>query len=129
MFGEVIKKGEAGTKLVEKKPVFIIAYKKSYADKAKVVENCKAATTLLKGNAAIVEINMEDPSEKTFLTQIGTDFNKANSQIIVFNNQGKNTGTFTGATDPNKLTTAALTVQKSGCAPGSCAPGTKGCGK
>lgn len=125
-----VKKAEALTYIDQKKPVFIIAYKKSFTDRNKVVDNCKTAITNLKGKAAFVEIDIDDPREKVFLTQVGGDFKAKTTQILVFNKQGKNTGNFNGPTDPGKLSTAAMAIPKaSGCAPGSCAPGAKGCGK
>lgn len=123
------RKAEALNYLGQKKPVFIIAYKKSFKDRGKVVENCKEAVKRLKGNAAFVEVDLDDPREKAFLEQVGGDFNSKVTQILVFNTQGKNTENFDGPTDPAKLSSAALMVPKSGCSPGSCAPGTKGCGK
>lgn len=120
------KKAEALGYIDAKKPVFVIGYKKSFTDRGKVVENCKTAITTLKGNAAFVEVDLDDPKEKAFLTQIGTNFTAKNTQILVFNSQGKNTGNYSGATDPNKLVTTALTTPKSG---GCCPTPSKGCGK
>jgi hypothetical protein len=124
-----VRKAEALSYIDQKKPVFIVAYKKAFKDRSQVVENCKSAIASMKGNADYVEVDLEDPAEKLFLEQVGGDVNSKATQILVFNAQGKNTENFSGATDSKKLSTAALTVKKSGCAPGSCAPGTKGCGK
>lgn len=123
------KKAEALGYINDKKPVFIIGYKKSFSDRSKVTENCKTAITSLKGNAAYVEIDLDDANEKAFLKQIGTDFSATTTQILVFNAQGKNTGNYKGATEPAKLVSTATMVPKSGCAPGACGPGTKGCAK
>jgi hypothetical protein len=119
------KKVEALTYIDQKKPVFLVAYKKTFTDRNKVVENCQSVVTSLKGNAAVVEVSLDDPAEKAFLSQVGGDFKSTSTQVLVFNAQGKNTGKFNGITDPNKLKTAALTVPKSCCPSGS----TKGCGK
>ncbi|MCX6272992.1 MAG: hypothetical protein NTU44_17610, partial [Bacteroidetes bacterium] len=100
------KKVEALGYLNDKKPVFIIAYRKSFTDRAKVVDNCKSAITQLKGQAAYVEVDLDDPAEKSLLEQVGADYKTKATQILVFNSAGKNTGNFTGVTEPGKLVTA-----------------------
>lgn len=123
------KKAEALAYLNEKKSVFVIGYKKSFTDRDKVVEKCKAAVTQLKGNAAIVEVDMDDPKEKALLDMIGADQKSKNTVTVVTNSKGTVTGNFNGITDSQKLVTAATTIPKqSGCAPGACGS-NKSCGK
>lgn len=109
------KKVEALAYLNENKPVFLIAYKKGFTDHAAVIDNCKAAITRLKSKAAYVEVDMDDAREKSLLTQVGVNFKANTTQIIVFNASGKNSGSFSGITDPGKLVTAATAAPKSCC--------------
>ncbi len=120
------KRVEALAYLNEKKPVFIVVCKKSFKDRQQVTADCRAAVQQLKGNAAVVEVELDDPGEKSLLGQIGADFNAKSTQVIVFNAAGKNTGTYTGSTEAGKLVAAALAVPKSGCCPSGSG---KSCGK
>ena len=119
------KKAEALGYLNEKKPVFVIGYKKSFADRTKVIEKVKEAIILMKGNAAFVEVDMDDLSEKPMLYMIGANLKSQKTVTVVANAQGKITGNFNGIPDVDKLVTAAKTQPKSCCPPGS----GKTCGK
>jgi hypothetical protein len=111
--------------LSEKKAVFIVVYKKSFADKAKIVETCKSTIPQLKFNASIVEINFDDQKEKSFLTRIGVKDLSSSTIVAVANSQGQITGSFPGGADTKTLVAAATKVNK-GCDPKSgCCGGAK----
>lgn len=114
----------------DKKSVFVVVSKKSFTDKYKIVENCKATLPQLKNNAVIVEVDADDLKEKAFLNQIGVNAVLTSSIVVVSNPQGQISGTYYSTTDVKTLADAALKVIKSGgCCPGGsskgCAPAKK----
>jgi hypothetical protein len=113
------KKAEALSHLNDKKPVFVIGYRKSFTDRQKVVENVKSAITQLKGNAAYVEVDMDDAREKDMLIQIGAELKSAKTVVVVVNGQGKVMGNHSGITDAKTLASEAASAPKSCCPPGS----------
>jgi hypothetical protein len=110
--------------LNNKKPVFVVASKKSFTDKATAVATCKSAVDKVPSKPTIVEIDMDDANEATFLKQIGVNTVATSTVTVVINTAGNITGNYTGATDAQTLATAATKVVKSCCAGGS----SKGCG-
>jgi hypothetical protein len=110
--------------LNNKKPVFVVAYKQSFTDKATTLATCKSAVDKVPSKATIVEIDMDDAKEATFLKQIGVNTVATSTVTVVINVAGNITGNYTGATDAQTLATAATKVVKSCCAGGS----SKGCG-
>lgn len=119
------KKAEALAYLNEKKPVFVVGYRKSFTDRQKVMENVKSAITQLKGNAAFVEVDLDDALEKELLIQIGADLKSNKTVVVVVNGQGKVMGNHKGITDAKTLASEATASPKSCCPPGS----GKSCGK
>ncbi len=109
-----------------KNPVFVVASKKTFTDKAAVMANCKAAAKKLANNApVIIEVDMSDANETAFLTQIGVDMSSANTATVVITSGGNVSGNYIGVTDVQKLADAAVKVVKSCCPSGS----SSGCGK
>jgi hypothetical protein len=87
---------------------------------------CAAACSQMAGKSVVVAIDMDDPAEKGFLTQLKVDFTSTEPIVLVVNAAGQITGNYTGVTDATELVVAS---QKSvgGCAPGACGSG-KSCG-
>ncbi|MCX6256381.1 MAG: hypothetical protein NTW49_00530 [Bacteroidia bacterium] len=113
--------------LSEKKPVFIIVSKKGFTDKAKLVANCKTASSKIATKPSVVEVDYSDPKEANFLSQIGVTSITDKSKTVVVGAAGKITDTFEGEVDVAKLTASATKVIKSGgCCPGG---SSSGCGK
>jgi len=110
--------------LNNKKPVFVVASKKSFTDKATAVATCKSAVDKVPSKPIIVEIDMDDANEATFLKQIGVNTVATSTVTVVINTAGNITGNYTGATDAQTLATSATKVVKSCCGGGS----SKGCG-
>lgn len=101
--------------------------KKSFTDKPEVLKECKKAVTLLKNEAVLIEVDMDDPGEVNFLNQLRIDKSQFNSSLtLVINKQGQISGTATTIPDATKLAAAATTPVQGGCGPG-CGPA--GCGK
>ena len=111
----------------QKKPVIIVVSKKSFTDKATILENCKTATTKLTSKPVTVEIDMNDVNEKAFLTQVNAATSTNGKSItIVISAAGQINETFTETPTAEKIITAVKKVAKSGgCAPGACGSNKK----
>jgi len=108
--------------LNSKKPVFLVLSKKSNIDKPKMLSSCKSASTQLKGNVAIVEIDITDPKETDFIKSLNLQCPANTTSVMVLNNAGQTTGLFKGKVVAAELVSAATKVV-SGCCGTSCAPG------
>lgn len=101
--------------------------KKSFADRANVLEECNKAVTMLNNEAVFIEVDMEDQKETGFMQQLRISPLIAQSSVtLVINKQGQVAGTSTTIPDAAKLVAAVKTPVKGGCGPG-CGPA--GCGK
>ncbi|NTW31638.1 MAG: hypothetical protein HGB12_03275 [Bacteroidetes bacterium] len=114
--------------LNNKKSVYIVATKKSFTDKAKVIENCKAAVVQMAYKAELIQIDMDDAKEKTFLELLKINTSSASAATVVINSRGQISGTFYELKDAATLVALAKKVSSGGCAPGACG-GNKSCGK
>lgn len=113
--------------VIAKKPVFVVFSKKSFTDRTEVVTICKDAVKKLKGDAAIVEVDMDDNREESLMNNLRINRSATSSTTIVVNTQGQVAGTsITSIPDAAKLATAATAPVKAGCGPG-CGPA--GCSK
>jgi len=120
------KQDEAIEALDASKPCFVVISKQGFADKSKVVADCKTAGSKIPSNPAIIEIDFDDSRETAFLKRIGVEKINDKTITVVANATGQITGNFEGSTDVSKLTAAANTVPKSGgCCPGG--SGSSGC--
>jgi hypothetical protein len=109
-----------------KKIALVVFTKKSFADRSEVLKECKNAVSKLNNNAVIVEVDMDNSEEASFMNQLRIDKSVKNSVTLVINTQGQVAGTSTTVPDATKLVAAATAPVKSGCGPG-CGPA--GCGK
>ena len=110
-----------------KNPVFVVFTKKSYSDRIEVLQACKEAVTLLKNNAAIVEVDLDDTKEANLIDRLEVDKSSKETTTQVVNVQGQVAGTASGLPDAAKLAAAAIAPPKSGCCPGGA--GSSGCAK
>jgi len=121
------KQADVYLALNDKKPVIIVISKKSFTDKKSVLEKCNEAISKLKTKPVLIEVDMDDKNEKSFLTQLQVDMLSDKTITIVSNIQGEITGTYISTPDVNNITKAAMMVKQSGgCCPGGSG---KGCGK
>ncbi len=114
------------TIISNKKVALVVFTKKSFTDRVEVLKECKDAVTKLNNNAVIVEVDMDDTKEASFMNQLRIDKSVKNSITLVINTQGQVAGTSTTVPDAAKLVAAANAPVKSGCGPG-CGPA--GCAK
>jgi hypothetical protein len=110
-----------------KKPVFVVFTKKSFSDRTEVLQVCKEAVTILKNNAAIVEVDLDDIKEANLIDRLEVDKSSKETTTQVVNVQGQIAGTSSGLPDAAKLAEAAIAPPKSGCCPGGA--GSAGCAK
>ena len=109
--------------MYSKKPIFLVIFKKSFIDKAGLLKNCEAAAKELKTGATIVEVDIEDPKEASFIQMLKLQSTSTATTIMVFNATGQTTGLFNGKAEAAELVTAATKVVAgcaTGCAPGGC---------
>lgn len=114
------------TAIKSNKSALVVFSKKSLSDRKEVLQECKNAVNLLKNNAVIIEVDMDDTNEANFINQLNIDKTSTVSTTLVINTQGQVAGTSTSVPDAEKLASAATAPVKSGCGPG-CGP--SGCAK
>ncbi len=113
--------------LSDRKPAFVVFTKKSFSDRTEVLQVCKEAVTILKNNAAIVEVDLDDSKEASLIDRLEVDKSSKETTTQVINVQGQISGTALGLPDAAKLAAAAIAPPKSGCCPGGA--GSSGCAK
>jgi hypothetical protein len=121
------KKAEMLQSLQSGKAVLVCASRKDMNARAAALATCATACVQSGGQCAVVEVEMNDPAEALFLSQLKIDPAATEPAILVVNTAGQISGTFTGAAKPDELV-AASTKKAGGCAPGACGAGSKGCG-
>jgi hypothetical protein len=109
--------------LNNKKSVFIVASKNTFTDKAKAIENCKTAVTLNGNKSILVEVDLSDTKEKSFLELLKVNTATTSTATIIINIKGQINGTFYELKDAATLVTLANKVAS------SCCGGGKSCGK
>jgi hypothetical protein len=125
------KKAEILQVLQSGKAVFVSASRKGMATQSGATAACAAACGQLQEKCVTVQIDMDDPLEAAFLTQMKVDLASTEPVTLVVNAQGQVTGTYSGAADVAALVQAA-TTKAGGCCPStvqnpnaSCAPPKK----
>ena len=118
------KKAEVLQALSEGKAVFLVASRKSMANREKVSDTCKSACNQMNNRAALVSIDMDDKKENSFLAQLRVNALSAEPMTSVINPQGQVTATFSGPVEV-KTIMEATAKKAGGCCPGG---SQKGCG-
>ena len=123
------KKADVLQMLQSGKAVLISASRRGMTTGA--TDACAAACGQMNDQCVTVEIDMDDPAEAGFLTQMNVNLASVEPVTLVVNAQGQVTGTYTGAADVAALVQAA-TKKAGGCCPStvqnpnaSCAPPKK----
>lgn len=117
------KMDEVYATINNRKPTILVVSKKTNTDKAGILANCKSAATQLKNNVAIIEIDLTDPKEASFIKQLNLKNAPNTTSVLVLNASGQTTGSFSGKVDVAQLVGAATKVVKScgtSCSPGGC---------
>ena len=101
------------------KHAIVVFTKKSFSNRDAVLEECRKAVSLLDNEAVLVEVDMNDEKETSFMKQVRLDKNSAKEPVtFVINKQGQVAGTATSIPDAEKLVSAANTPVQGGCAGG-----------
>jgi hypothetical protein len=109
------KMEDAYVALDEFKPVFILVARQSATNREILLSACKTANTQLKKAAVIVEVDQEDPREKTLLDNFNIKADAILPNIIVLNADGETTGRFEGKATAKQLADAATKMVKTQC--------------
>lgn len=124
------KKAEILKALQKGQAVFIIASRSGMAAQSANAA-CAAACGAMSGSGTTIEIDLDDPAEANFISQLKIDRKATEPVTLVVNAQGQLTGTYTGTPDIASLAQAA-TTRAGGCCPptaqnpdASCAPPEK----
>jgi hypothetical protein len=122
------KKAEIIHALSEGNAVFITVSRKDMVSTATVNNACAAACQQMAGKSMQITIDMDDPAETRFLTEMKVNLQSTEPVTLVANAQGQISGIYTGALQVTDLVTAA-TKKVGGCCPStvakpdaSCAP-------
>ncbi len=120
------KKGEVIEQLMTGKSVFILVSSKTMTAKGKQLTACQQACMEMQQQAKIVEIDLNDPQELSFLNELKINRNITEPTTYVVNSRGQVTGSFTGDTNAAALTASAKKIVTSSCCPAgsgqTCAP-------
>ena len=123
------KKAEALEAMQSGKATYVTASRSGMASKAAVAKGCAAACEKMQGKCVLIEVDLDDPVEKGFLTQLNIDLESAEPVTVVLNAGGQVTGSYTGVVEIDNLIASATKVVKSSCCPPgsgkSCAPAPK----
>jgi hypothetical protein len=122
------KQGDALLAFSQGKSVFIVLSKKTWADKAQVIEECNKSCSSLKNNAVIVDVDLDDKTEDSFLQLLKPDLNTTKTNVIVFNSKGQFSEKLEAPVKSKILVASAKKNVGGGC----CPPGGSnagGCGK
>jgi hypothetical protein len=108
------------------KSVFLLVSKKGMTKKSAQLSTCQKACLEMKENAKVIEIDLDDPLENTFLSELNISQNITEPLTYVINSSGQITGTFNGEANTAILVASAKKVITSSCCPAgsgqTCAP-------
>jgi hypothetical protein len=115
------KKEEVLQALKDQKIVFVEVTRKDMDARDAAHAACSAACGQLVGKCVAIAIDMDDPAEQSFLTQLGVDPLAIEPVTLVVNAAGQITGNYKGVTTPDELVVASQ-KRAGGCAPARAAP-------
>jgi len=114
--------------LSEGNAVFITASRKTMTKAESVNSACAAACLQMEGKSVQVAVDMDDPAEAGFLTEMKVNLQATEPVTLVANAQGQIAGVYAGTVQVGDLVTAA-SKKVGGCCPStvsnpnaSCAP-------
>lgn len=123
------KKADVQKYLIDGKSVFIVVTNKSMSTKDNVMSTCQQACIEMENNAKMIEISLDDPKEKQFLTELNVNMTATEPMTYVINTKGQITGTFNDDVNATTLVASAKKVAASACCPSgsgkSCGPAKK----
>jgi hypothetical protein len=123
------KKSEVLYAIQSGQAVYVAAARPGMTKQADVSKNCAMACAQMMGKSVTIDVNMDDPAETVFLSQLGVNMQSAEPVTVVVNAKGQVTATYTGVVEAGSLTASATKVASSGCCPSgsgkSCPPPAK----
>ena len=120
------KKSEIIKALSQGNAVMIIVSRSGMTSTESVYSACASACQQLAGKAVQVKIDMDDPAEAGFLTDMKVNRAATEPVTLVANAQGQIAGMYTGAVQMADLVTAA-TKKVGGCCPSTVAKPDASC--
>jgi hypothetical protein len=121
------KKAEIIKALSEGNAVFITAYRKNMKSVESINSTCAMACQQMAGKSVQVKIDMDDPEEASFLTEMKVNMASTEPVTVVANPQGQIAGTYTGEMQVTELVTSA-TKKIGGCCPKTVSKPDASCG-
>lgn len=121
------KKSEIVKALSEGNAVFITASRKGMPSAASVNSACAVACQQMPGKSVQIKIDMDDPAESNFLTEMKVNLQSNEPVTLVANAQGQIAGMYTGEVQVSNLVTSA-TKKAGGCCPSTVANPNASCG-
>jgi len=121
------KNAEIIKALSEGNAVFITAYRKSMKSVETINSACAMACQQMAGKSVQVKIDMDDPAETAFLTEMKINMASTEPVTVVANPQGQIAGTYTGEMQIAQLV-ASATKKIGGCCPKTVAKPDASCG-
>jgi predicted secreted protein len=91
------------------KAAFVVVSKKFMNDKSKVIDECNKACTQLKGLAVVINIDLDDTYEASFIKSLNIDNQITKTNIFIYNTKGQLNGRMEA---PVQSKTLALTANK-----------------
>jgi len=126
------KKAEALKAIQSGQAVYVTASRSGMSAKPDITKGCAAACAQMQGKCVAIDVDMDDPAEVAFLTQLKVNMQSTEPVTIVLNSKGQLTETYTGAVEIDNLIASAKKVVSSGCCPSgsgtSCSPTSKKAG-
>lgn len=120
------KQGEILKALQDGKSAFIIAGHPGMSQWSGTVGTCATACSQMGDKCQTIQIDIDDPQEKAFLTQLKVNLASMEPVTLVINAQGQVTGTYAGAVELPVLVQAA-TKRAGGCCPPKVQGGAPSC--
>ncbi len=120
------KKAEVLQALQSGKCVLITVSRKGMATESKAMAACAAACNQLGDKSAMVRVDLADPKETGFVTQLRVDPQTTEPVTLAVNAQGQVTGTYAGVQEAANLV-AAATKRVGGCCPSTVQGGQQSC--
>ncbi len=120
------KKAEIINALSQGNAVLITAYRKGMAVKS-VDQSCATACQQMAGKCVQVKVDMDDPAEAGFLTDMKINMASTAPVTMAVNAQGQIAGSFTGDVQVTQLV-ASATKKIGGCCPSTVSKPNASCG-
>jgi len=110
------RKADTLLALFERKAAFVVVGRSTMAGHAAAIETCRAAATRLEEKAVVVDVDLDDKAEASFLEVLGADRKAADPVVHVYGFSGRKTEALKAPVSSDALVKAA--TKKVECCPG-----------